>query len=257
MITSRSAEAWLGSENRFKLELGSLAGEERWEFCLSVLQDLGKTVDRDDPEMIALMDTLAGHPLLMRAILPMLEERAPSAITEAVRGNLAAMEPAGDEVQKKVMATLRFVEQTLPEDLRPLLVPLSLHERFADADHLENMAKQVEPPLTRAQIDAFFATLGTAGLVRDRGQAIYELHPALTGFLRSTQVDSSTRDVWSRAFVRVMGLLAEELAPLELHEQRMRFHIHGANFHHALDTAERLGIERLEGKVEQSQCGHA
>ena len=243
LITSRSSEAWLGSENRFKLELGGLAGEERWEFCQSVLQDLGKTVDRDDPEMIALMDTLAGHPLLMRAILPMLEEHTPSAITEAVRGNLATLGPAGDEVQKKVMATLRFVEQTLPEDLRPLLVPLSLHERFASANLLKPMAKQVEPPPTRAQIDAFFAALGTAGLVRNIGPSIYELHPALTGFLRSTQVDSSARDAWSRAFVRLMGLLAEELAPLELHEQRVRFHIHGANFHHALNEAERLGMD--------------
>ena len=67
----------------------------------------------------------------------------------------------------------------------PALVPLGLHDRFVDADDLEAMAKGAgQTQVARRQIDRLLSALATAGLVRDRGQAIYELHPALTGFLR-------------------------------------------------------------------------
>jgi hypothetical protein len=41
---------------------------------------------------------------------------------------------ATDEAQAKLFATLSFVEEALPEALKPLLVPLALHERFG-LDH--------------------------------------------------------------------------------------------------------------------------
>ena len=246
IITSRAREQWLGHENCYELTIGGLDGDERWQYCQTVLKDLGKPAKRDDPEMIELMELLGGHPLAMRAILPLLRDRTAASLAAALRHNLAALDLPEDEVSAKLAATLRFVEDSLPAEQRPLLMALSLFEGFVDADYLEEMAKQVDTGLTHAVIDRFTEALGVAGLLRDCGQAIFELHPALTGYLRAAvvrSVDPALRDAWTRAFVEVMGGLADALAPRELHEQRVPFHIHGANFHHALTEAERIGMD--------------
>ena len=86
------------------------------------------------------------------------------------------------------------------------------------------MAKQVDASWTRDQIDRFLGALAVAGLLHDRGQGIFEMHPALTGFLRATRPPGAAGgpgEPWSRAFVDLMGTLADDLAPRELHEQRV------------------------------------
>jgi tetratricopeptide (TPR) repeat protein len=263
IITSRSEESWLAQDLRYKLSLGGLIGEERWEFCTVILRNLGLKVNRDDPDMVELMDLLDGHPLLMRAVLPRLEgARRARAIIDELRGNLGQLDPAEDQTQEKVNATLRFVEDGLPEELRPLLVPLALHERFADTNMLEEMAKRADQShVDRAQIDRLMAALSTAGLVRDRAKGvIYELHPALTGFLRSTvlrDADAQVSESWTRAFVDVMGSLANSLAPRPLHEQRGAFQVHRPNFHAALSHAERLDMEDSFAQLTQSLATYA
>jgi CHAT domain-containing protein len=253
LITSRSEEEWLGSR-RFRLILQGLDGEERWEYCESILRDLGLTVDRDDQAFAELMKQLGGHPLAMRAILPHLEKRNAADIARSLRENVQELKLApGDEAYEQLFAALRFVEDALPESLRPLLVPLSLHEGYVDLDYLEAMRKQVAGDWSRTQIDQLAGALVNAGLLRDCGQAIFELHPALTGYLRSqlTQGVSGT-DEWSRAFVDGMGGLADSLVTGELHEQRAPFHSHGANFHQALTEAGRLGMVAYERALLQS-----
>jgi tetratricopeptide (TPR) repeat protein len=212
--------------------------------------------------MIELMDLLDGHPLLMRAVLPRLEDaRRFRTIIDELRGNLGQIDSDIDQTQEKVNATLSFVEDSLPEELRPLLVPLALHERFADSDHIEAMSEQVEQVKTnRAQIDRLMAALATAGLVRDRGQCIYELHPALTGFLRSTilkDADAKVGDSWTRAFVDVMGSLANSYTLRPLHEQRGIFQIHSANFHTARSYTEQLDMEVYFAALTQSLAFYA
>ncbi len=251
IITSRSEEDWLGSTNRFKLALGGLSGEERWEYCRVILRDLGKTIDQSDPELVTLMDALEGHPLLMHAVLPMLDEQTAASILQTLQHSI---EQLGLD---KTMATLSFVEQGLPQELQPLLVPLSFHERFADADYLELMAKQIDAALDRAKIDQFLGTLAVAGLVWHQVGAIYQLHPALTGFLRSRAANEPSRDEWARAFVDVMGSVADAVGPLELHEQRGIFAAHGANFHHALSETERLDMQTDFAALTQSLAAYA
>ena len=155
IITSRSDEEWLETTNRYEIPLGGLQGEERWDYCEVILRDLGLTIDRKDADLVTLMDLLGGHPLAMRVILPRLAKLKAAALIQALQSNLTALGPSGDPAQDKLFATLRFAEQSLPDDLRPLLVPLALHERFVDADYLEIMAKQVDPSWTRAPIDRF------------------------------------------------------------------------------------------------------
>jgi tetratricopeptide (TPR) repeat protein len=263
LITSRSEEAWLPVPLRYKLPLGGLTGESRWEFCTAILRNLGIQTNREDPDLAGLMDTLDGHPLLMRAVLPRLEGgRSAQSILQELQGNLAADGTGADPTQKKVYSTLRFVEDGLPKDLRPALVPLGLHDRFVDARLLELMAKgATQRQVTRTQIDRLLCALATAGLVRNcAANTIYELHPALTGFLRATvltQGASAELESWQRAFVDVMGSLADALAPKQLHEQRPYFHTHSANFHAALSLADTLGMDTHFGALTQSLAAYA
>src|SRR5271157_4735143 len=260
IITSRSDEEWLEFTNRYEIPLGGLQGEERWDYCEVILRDLGLTIDRKDADLVTLMDLLGGHPLAMRVILPRLAKLKAAALIQVLQSNLTALGPSGDPAQDKLFATLRFAEQSLPDDLRPLLMPLALHERFVIADYLEIMAKQVDPSWTRAPIDRFLGALAVAGLLHDRGQGVFEMHPALTGFLRATRppgASGESGERWSRAFVDVMGDLANQLAPRELHEQRGPFFLHGANFHVALGEAERLGMDIPFAALIQSLAVHA
>lgn len=243
IITSRSPEDWLTPQQRFVLPLGGLDREERWEYCNAILRDLGQSVDRNDKDLAELMDLLGGHPLAMRAILPRLEKMSAAQVLEALRSNLSGLNLGEDEDQAKLYATLAFVHQSLPEEVRPLLVLVGMHESFVNADYLEAMATQVDASWTRHRIDVLMQALVSAGLLRDIGQATYEMHPLLTSYLRSVylkNIPAETRDRWALAFVDIMGILANRLAPRELHEQRDTFHCHSQNFHYALTEAERL-----------------
>jgi len=255
IITSRSREEWLKPSQRFELDLRGLDGEERWEFCDVILRELGRQVNRDDPELSKLMTQLAGHPLAMRVVLPKLEQMPAAKIAEALRTNLMELGLSGQEEQGRLFATLRFVEQGLDEELRPLLGLVGLHEGFVDADYLEHMAKQVDAAWTRQWIDRLMAALSTAGLLRDIGNATYEMHPLLTSYLRSR--DGVPPDACERAFVDVVARLADELAPRQMHEQRIPFLLHGANFHFALALAERLSMDQHFAALTQSLAAYA
>src|SRR5262249_55721993 len=160
----------------------------------------------------ALMDLLSGHPLAMRAILPRLEKMSAGQVLAALKSNLAGLKLEGDPEQAKLYATLAFVEQSLPQHLRPLLMLLTMHEGYVDADYLEAMARQGDVVWTRAKVDTLMQALVAAGLLRDIGEATYQMHPLLTSYLRSRPAESGeNRDTWARAFVGVMGRLSDEL----------------------------------------------
>ena len=245
IITSRSPETWLAADRCFPLNLGGLQGEERWEYCATILRDLGLEADQQDDGLKNLMDLLDGHPLAMRALLPHLRDVGAQTLAEQLKGRIPT-EPGNDPLQTRLFAALEFVEDALPNQLKPLLFPLGLHERFVDADYLERMAQQADSSFGRADIERLLEMLALSGLLRPLRQDIHEMHPALTGFLRSRPMlekDNNRREAWRRAFVGVMGRLADHLAPKELHEQRWPFHWHGVNFDTALTEAEALGMD--------------
>src|SRR5258708_1670439 len=191
------------------------------------------------------MKQLGGHPVAMRTVLQRLEKLTAAQVLVALRTNLESFRQQDDPQQARLYATLAFVEQSLPEQLRPLLTVVALHQGFVDADYIEAMAKDAGTSWSRSEIDALMNSLCVAGLLRDLGQSIYEMHPLLTSYLRSAgghRTSEDERDRWIRAFVRVMEAVGGPLAPKELHEQRTPFHLHGENFYHALAEAERLGM---------------
>jgi tetratricopeptide (TPR) repeat protein len=259
IITSRSTEEWLGPQRRFLLLLGGMDHEERWEYCDAVLHDLALRINREDSNLIELMNQLGGHPLAMRAILPRLEKMTASHVVAALRWNLAALGGQADEALKCVYATLGFVQQSLPVNLQGLLIPLRLHENYVVTALVELMAEKADPTCTVGQIDCLMQSLAVAGLLREIGQGTYEMHPLLTSYLRSSDVTQQAEmgERWMQAFVDVMGSLGDALAPRELHEQRVHFQLHGQNLYYALEQAERLGMNTHIGALMQSIASFA
>jgi tetratricopeptide (TPR) repeat protein len=254
IITSRSPEDWLDPSLRFALPLGGLDREERWEYCDTILRELNLKINRDDPDLVALIDQLAGHPLAMRVVLSKLERMSAAQISAALRTNLAALGLSENEEQGRLFATLRFVEQGLPEDLRPMLPLIGLHESYVEARLLELMSKQIDPAWTRPQIDRLMIALSNAGLLRDIGNSIFEMHPLLTSYLQS---QSPAPESVQRGFVDIMARRADDLVPRALHEQRVPLLLHGANFHFALQLTENLAMNEVLPALTQSLASFA
>jgi hypothetical protein len=256
IMTSRSEEDWMRPEQRVKVprgSLGGLEGEERWEYCEIILRELGLKVNRNDPALKQLMDQLAGHPLAMRVVLPKLEKVPAARVSQAVRTNFSEL-GLDEKEEGPLFATLRFVEQGLPEHLRPMMGLVALHESYLDADYLEVMAKQVDSDWTRQRVEGLIAALANAGLLQDIGQNTYEIHPLLTSYLRSR---SPVQKASQRAFVDVMGSLADRLTPRDYHEQRVPFLLHGANFHFARQLSQRLGMDQHLAALTESLASYA
>jgi hypothetical protein len=163
LVTSRGEENWLSPQDCFDLPLGGLRHEEMWELAAQILDDLGLQPDRDDTALADLLTWLGGHPIAMQTVLFQLKDRTPAEVRAAVEKNLADLTGTDDEIQRRLFASLGFLRQSMAEELRPLLVPLGLHEKFVDANFLEGMAASVDASLTRAKIDRFIAALVPAG----------------------------------------------------------------------------------------------
>ncbi|MEI7462464.1 MAG: CHAT domain-containing protein, partial [Pirellula sp.] len=259
LITSRSTEDWLNTATCFRFRIGGLTGEERWEYCSAIVRDLGLTVDREKTDWQTLMDSLDGHPLAMRVILSHLQNSTPSQLMAAMEKNL--LQFAGlDAESAKLFATLQFVQDGLPVDLKQLLIPLALHERYVGADILKAMGKQLDNPVAEANVDRLLAVLSHAGLLTRVGQGMFEMHPALNRFLQLTvlhDADAYQKEAWSRAFVDFMGRLADHYTSKSLHEQRGAFHFYGMNFRRALPFAESLELNQDLAALTQSLASFA
>jgi tetratricopeptide (TPR) repeat protein len=241
LITSRSEEPWLEKGNRTRLPLTGLDGEERWQYCEQLLSDAGLTLDRAHPELQHLMDLLNGHPLAMQVIMLQLGDRTPGEITAALRTNLAALKlDGGGDQEAQLLSAVRMLDAVIPNTLRPLLIAVSLHEANISLVDLRTIAARVSEVWTKAEVDRLAGILVGAGLLRrTRGDQL-EMHPTLTGYLRSTVPHD---DAWSRAFVEVMKAIAADLVDRLARQERRPFAPYLLTFRSALEEARRLGME--------------
>lgn len=260
IITSRNKEEWLAAEH-VEISLSGLVSEERWEYGETILDRLKLPQDREDQDMVELMNFLDGHPLAMRAVLPRLEIMSARKLIDSLQSSVVAIdtEDLGPEYES-LYAAMRLIEEHLPGELQPLLVPLSLHENYVDTNFLDNMASLAGEKWPRRTITSLFRFLAAAGLLSNVTGGVYELHPVLTGYLRSSllkRVSRKVHDNWSHAFVEVMRKFADTLIPHPLQKQRFGFLCHGANFRFAVDEAERLGMNSHRATLLQALAVYA
>ncbi|MCP4409607.1 MAG: ATP-binding protein, partial [Gammaproteobacteria bacterium] len=252
LITSRSPENWLSPTECYRLPLGGLTGEQRWAYCNAVVHDLGLDIDREDASFMELMQVLDGHPLAMRAVLLRLQERPAQALLEAWQSQFEGA--AGDESTRRIFAALSLLDQGLPEAYAPLLQFIGLHQRYVDIGLLEAMCQSAETTVEKSTLNGCITALETGGLLHHQGQGVYAMHPALSGFLHQHHPATETLQ---RGFVDAMGRIADQLAPKELHEQRIPFALQGASFHSALSLAGELHMDNGIAALTQSLAAFA
>lgn len=260
LITSRSDEEWLGTTACFRIALSGLQGEERLALVRSILDDQGIALDPKDQHTADLIDSLQGHPLMMRAILPRLKHTSARNLQQDIRQYVPQADST-DEVERRLYATLRYVEEGLPAELKPLLYPIGLHAGYVDADDLAAMAQAAGQPFQVQHAQRTLELLETAGLVRGLGNNIFELHPALGRYLRARaqQFISGPEQAarWRQSFVDFMAQLAQYFAGKQPHEQRPVFDLHGANFERAQKLAEERQEFALTDALLQARASYA
>ena len=244
LVTSRSKEDWIDPQHRFLLRLRGLNGEERWDFCEAVLQDLGITVNRDDEQLVDLMNFLNGHPLSMRVLLPRLESLRASDILAGLRSNLKILGIHEGDEMASVFATLQFNDNYLPKELRTLLPALGLFEGYIFLAHLKAMLSQVDPVADSELVGRLGDALSTAGVLSDKGNGSYEMHPALVPYLRfvSCKTTGETMRRWKEAFVIVLDTQATQVGLQSTYHHRVLGQLYAANFQNAITYATELGM---------------
>ncbi|MCC6679256.1 MAG: tetratricopeptide repeat protein [Phycisphaerales bacterium] len=245
VITSRGEEEWLGDQSVcFRPRaLGGLSGEELWSYTEAVLKDLGLSVDRTDQSLMDLLSEVAGHPLMLRVILPKLAERSPGELLEALRRNLDELDlPQESEEVRKLYATLRLAEQAVPEELRPLLIPLSMHEEWVFGKFLFVIAEEVDKRWTEGQVGRFLDGLVRAGVLHQRGPGLYEQHPALARYLRAAfKTAPDVQATWARAAVKSMAAACAKLVGRPRTEQEWFMAFYERTLSGAVETADSMG----------------
>ena len=260
LITSRSDESWLGTTACYRIPLGGLQGEERQALARAILDDQGICLDPKNKDTADLINTLEGHPLMMRAILPKLGKTNPKQLKQIVEQYVPDADST-DPVEQKLCATLRYVEDGLPADLRPLLYPIGLHSEYVDANLLPEMTSHNGQTYSRSQSVRTLELLEGAGLVRGIGSNVFQLHPGLTRYLRAKAealtTDAEQIQAWEDGFVKVMASLARHYTSIPLDKQRNVFRLFNSSFSYARKLSETADRFEMYGALTQAQASFA
>ncbi len=236
LLTSRSDEGWLGATACFRVPLGGLRGEERQALAHHILADQGVVLTIADQAAADLIDSLEGHPLMMRAVLPRLRTESATSLRKAIECYLPHSE-SEDPVERRLYAMLRYVEDGLPAASRPLLYPIGLHIGYVSAQYLSTMAAVAREPLSSTDVRQVLERFQVAGLMQGIGGTdVFRIHPALTRYLRARLKHFATEEqsaAWNDGFARTMASLADQGAQLKAHDQETVYRAIGASMEHA------------------------
>ena len=238
LITSRASEDWLDVQECFRLSLGGLYGQELWTYCNAVVSDLGLKLERKNADYAELIGRLDGNPLAIRSMLLCLGQRSARQLIKELDTAFTGL--SGDESTNRIQTAFQLLEKGIDPMFAPVLQLIGLHEHFFDTDYLKAMFASAGENVSEDTLSRAMKMLTTAGYHSPIGLNIYRMHPAFRGCLMQTHPASETL---RRAFVDIMGSLADAIAPKELHEQRHWFMIHEANSYHAARLASELRME--------------
>ncbi len=190
LITSRSSEPWLGTDP-VPLEVGGLNPQDAALYADDLLAARPKAQEKRNARPFGdLMDFLGGHPLSMRLILPHLERVDAQTLLKGLKGQGEL--PPGFEGGKgrleSLGASVHYSFRHLPEKVRQRLPVLSLFEGVVDVGILALLSGQDNLPdflrgVTKEDWETTLSQCCDTGLLTPIGSGIYQMHPALPGYL--------------------------------------------------------------------------
>ncbi len=238
IITSRNAEETFGRPicSRLSRPLGGLEGSEFWALCVSLAEEQGVTVSREDEALSELLDRLDGNPLVARALLLRLGEGV-GTLQLLADFETAFVGAAGDESTRRVRASFQLLCDSIQPEDEAVLRGLGLFEQYVDLDFLWNMLLNLkgrertdqEEEEQAAIIGRCVYRLCQAGFCQRMSEGVYKLHPSLRGCLTER---FPPEEALRRMFVQV--LRDAERREHNNWQTRMGFAaLHEANCHRA------------------------
>jgi tetratricopeptide (TPR) repeat protein len=189
LITSRGPEDWLGDVRRVRL--GGLEAGEAAEYASQLLaRDAPAAPSAGEQAYSELMEWLAGHPLSMRVILPLLETTSAEALLDGLRGasrDWPLAEPGSGETASVLAASITRSFSQLHRQAQRILPLTCLFQGVADASILDHLSDLPGLPerfrATPADWRAALESAAAAGILTARGSGAYEMHPYLSAYL--------------------------------------------------------------------------
>ncbi len=189
VITSRSAEAWLGDVRR--ITVGGLNRAETAEYADFLLAPYPRARDRRAGRVFGeLLEWLDGHPLSMRLTLPRLDRTEPETLLEGLRGTrpLPGADPEEAGRLSSLPASIGYSFAHLTEDTARLLTAACLFHGVADAGVLAAFCQEPGVPerfagASRQDWGRALDEAVSVGLLTSLRAGRYRIHPALPAYL--------------------------------------------------------------------------
>jgi tetratricopeptide (TPR) repeat protein len=238
IITSRSREGWLTVQECYRPgSIEGLAGEDLWEYCNAVLDDIDPVTATNSGEFKALLDRLQGNPLYIRSVLLRLEDKTATELSEELDAAFAGA--GGDDATRHLVAALSVLGSGLDPSFSPVLQCVGLFDRCVPVYALLPVLSVALNEDLAATAKSCLQTLEKAGLGQCVGDQLFRMHPALRGYLQSHHpADGALRSVFERGMLDV----AVQLDRAQAGEQRAIFGLFGSTLYH---LAEQTADERL------------
>ncbi|MER5756028.1 SAV_2336 N-terminal domain-related protein [Streptomyces sp. NPDC002088] len=188
VITSRTAETWLGPEIR-RVEVPGLDSEEASQYADYLLAPYPNAQLRREAKAFGeLMHWLDGHPLSMRIVLPHLNTTSPSELMAGLQGSAPLPDIDSGDRTTSLSASITYSFTHLAASDQQTLTALSLLCSVADTDVLGllSAAPDVPEPFsgrTAAEWTELMDRAAGVGLLTPLGAGMYRIHPALPAYL--------------------------------------------------------------------------
>ena len=143
LLSRRPDEQWLTMPHA-AIALNPLAGTDRIALAASIMHQAAAPAARVDADFAALLELLAGHPLAMQVVLPLLKELpAASIVSELGRRRDEVAGDAGEPGRSSILtAALEYAFARMPHRSRTHLPFLALFQRRVMLDILSHITEE-------------------------------------------------------------------------------------------------------------------
>ncbi|MGW0854540.1 tetratricopeptide repeat protein [Streptomyces sp. NPDC002690] len=188
VVTSRTPETWLGDVRR--IEVPGLELEEATAYAEQLLAPYPNAGRRREQRAFGeLMQTLDGHPLSMRLVLPHLDRHDPQELLNGLqRGEASLLGRADGARSTSLFASITYSFTYLPAADQQALIALSLFHDVVLSDVLGVFSRVPTVPehfreRTAEEWEQLLQRTASIGLLTELAEGVYRIHPALPPYL--------------------------------------------------------------------------